>query len=170
MGLKDRTQFRVGTLNIGLHVSNTEWELRAKTIASLMEVYAIDVLCLQELHIFEDSAIEQYITKCFADLHYRITLETMPATNSPSNKKKEITFTGVAIISSKAYSAQAKHFKRREKASAYGRHLTQSIPLNTEEQDLGSNIKRCAIQTVYGHSGFATKAIYDDESRAKLLQ
>jgi hypothetical protein len=30
--------------------------------------------------------------------------------------------------------------------------------------------KRCAIQTVYGHSGFATKAIYDEESRAKLLQ
>jgi exonuclease III len=173
MALKCKHEFRVATLNVGKTMSKDDWEERAKDIVNLMLAYDIQVLCLQELHIFKDSKLEKYLTKAFGDLHHRIIMETIYQPSKKKGKKYNSikTSTGVGIVTSQAYHASTDFCKREGDGNNAGRNISLLVPIMNLAERAGTrdlDIDRCAIQTVYGYSGFSTRASLNEETRNKL--
>jgi hypothetical protein len=139
---------RVATLNIALSGIGSPATMQGAIthIAQMMSAYAINVLCVQEVHIFQDTARILTIQNGFAQLGLRFTYQGQ--TKSGTLFKTGRTTTGVGIITAAAYSTEANGI-RYEQAPCPGRTIAQMIPVKGEA---GAGLKQCGVMSVYGHA------------------
>jgi exonuclease III len=148
MSFKMESTFRVATLNLGLHMSKdpARWDATILGLKNLIDDLHIDVLCIQELHLYQDSRLAKHVINEFASRSLKLSFRGAEG----DSDTKEKTFSGVAIVTVGSYQGLAS----LSDSDKLGRNISQLIPLDTKSHPMsGTHLNDyVAVQCVYGYA------------------